>query len=142
MPLHDGASDAIRRQLESIQSGVRVSPIVIGCLTRSQHDAIRTFRALRNLCGAESPEIVYLGRHHFTSRSRQGYNVDDLLQQIQAGLAEDAVPLIRGSMTSLMAARPRDDGYGNQVRDHAVFELTARKPRVELFSVIPKGDGR
>ena len=45
-------------------------------------------------------------------------------------------------MTSLMASQPRDDGYGKQVRDHAVLELTARKPRVELFSVIPKGDGR
>ncbi|MUV15332.1 hypothetical protein [Noviluteimonas gilva] len=142
MPLHDGAIDAIRQQLECISIGERVSLIVIGCLTRTQHDAIRAFRASRNLPGAESPEIVYLGRHHFASRSKQGYTVEDLLRQIDAGLSADAVPFIRGSMTSLMASRPRDDGYGKQVRDHAVLELTARKPRVELFSVIPKGDGR
>jgi hypothetical protein len=34
----------------------------------------------------------------------------------------------------------RDDGYGNQVFDRAVFEMTAKKPRAELYSVIPKGD--
>ena len=86
MPLHDGAIEAIRKQLECISIGERVSLIVI--------------------------------------------------------ISADAVPFIRGSMTSLMASQPRDDGYGKQVRDHAVLELTARKPRVELFSVIPKGDGR
>jgi hypothetical protein len=45
-------------------------------------------------------------------------------------------------MTALHAARDRADGYGCMVRDMAVFELSARKPRVELYSVIPKGDRR
>lgn len=116
--------------------------LVIGCLTAAQHRQIRAFRASRNLAGAESPEIVYVGRHHYASRAKQGYTVDDMVAQVSAGLAADAIPFPRGSMTALRACRMRDDGYGKQVCDHAVFELTARKPHVELFSVIPKGDGR
>ncbi|MFA9487035.1 hypothetical protein LU276_08525 [Moraxella haemolytica] len=34
----------------------------------------------------------------------------------------------------------RDDGYGNMVWDWAIFEMTAKQPKIELFSVIPKGD--
>ena len=65
-----------------------------------------------------------------------------MVAQVASSLAEDAIPFLRGSMTALRACRTREDGYGKHVCDHAVFELTARKPRVELFSVIPKGDGR
>ena len=42
--------------------------------------------------------------------------------------------------TALINNTPRNDGYGNQVNDLAVLELTSRKPRAELYSVIPKGD--
>ena len=83
-----------------------------------------------------------MGRHHYMSRIQQGYVVEDLLLQIEASLAEDAVPFLRGTMTALQSTRDRCDGYGNNVRDLAVFELSTRKPRAELFSVIPKGDRR
>ncbi|TAM49722.1 MAG: hypothetical protein EPN57_25020 [Paraburkholderia sp.] len=43
-------------------------------------------------------------------------------------------------MTTVQSTVLRDDGYGAMVRDEAVLELYARKPRAELFSVIPKGD--
>jgi hypothetical protein len=43
-------------------------------------------------------------------------------------------------MTALDSVARREDGYGNMVRDRAVLELTQRKPRAELYSVIPKGD--
>ncbi|OAU96701.1 hypothetical protein AO385_0014 [Moraxella catarrhalis] len=43
-------------------------------------------------------------------------------------------------MTAIQSITPRNDGYGNLVTDRAIFELTAKKPRAELFSVIPKGD--
>ena len=43
-------------------------------------------------------------------------------------------------MTALKNKTARNDRYGNQVCDEAVFELTLRRPKAELFSVIPKGD--
>jgi len=142
MPLYQDAADLIREQLDRIRNGHRVPLIAIGYLTETQHQALREFRASQNLAGGESPEIVYIGRHHFHSRSAQGYTVDDMLLQIRSGLAADAAPFLRGAMTSLWSVNERDDGYGKRVRDQAVFEMTARKPRVELYSVIPKGDGR
>jgi hypothetical protein len=142
MPLHDGAAARIRQQLQDIRDGLRVSVIAIGRLTPEQHGAVHAFRKSRGLTGGESPEIVYVGRHHFTSRMQQGYTIDDLVLQAEASLAADAVPQVRGSMTSLRSVRDRDDGYGNKVRDLAVFELSVWKPRIELFSVIPKGDRR
>lgn len=36
----------------------------------------------------------------------------------------------------------RKDYNGKLVNDEAVFECTARYPYAELYSVIPKGDGR
>jgi hypothetical protein len=45
-------------------------------------------------------------------------------------------------MIGLASGNERDDGYACRVRDKAVLELTARKPRIEVFSVIPVGDGR
>jgi hypothetical protein len=44
------------------------------------------------------------------------------------------------NMTALEAGERRNDGYGNMVRDRAILELTQRKPRAELYSVMPKGD--
>jgi hypothetical protein len=35
---------------------------------------------------------------------------------------------------------PRADRYGNTVKDRAILECSARHPKPELFSVIPKGD--
>ena len=45
-------------------------------------------------------------------------------------------------MTALKNPVQRNDGYGNNVNDLGILELTQRKPRAELFSVIPKGDGK
>nr|AKN38780.1 hypothetical protein [Vibrio splendidus] len=35
---------------------------------------------------------------------------------------------------------PRLDAYGNTIIDNGILELMSRKPKAELFSVIPKGD--
>ncbi len=43
-------------------------------------------------------------------------------------------------MTAIKNTRLRQDGYGNEVQDEAIFELIARKPKAELYSVVPKGD--
>lgn len=141
MPLHQDAAEAILRQLRAIREGRRVSLISIGHFTQTQHRLILTFRREHGLEGGESPEIVYLGRHHYESRSRQGYGPDDMLRQIEAALAADSIPLLRPRMTAIQACTDRDDGRGCRVRDLAIFEMSARKPRAELFSVIPKGDG-
>ena len=141
MPLDPGALEAIRRNLLLLAAGQRAPMIVIGRLTAQQHGEINVVR--RGLCLPPllDPEIVYIGRHHFESRSRDGYVPDDMLAQIRHGLSKDSVVFARARMTSIQNLTPRPDGYGNLVRDQAIFELTARKPRAELFSVIPKGDG-
>jgi hypothetical protein len=43
-------------------------------------------------------------------------------------------------MTLMESRSPRADRYGNAVLDRVVFECTARYPRPELYSVIPKRD--
>ena len=60
--------------------------------------------------------------------------------QIEYALADTAIVLPILKMTATRSATLRSDGYGNYVFDEAVYELTQRKPRAELFSVIPKGD--
>lgn len=142
MPLYAGIIDELRRHLAEIMAGRKVPLLEIGQLTTEQHLRLNELRNGAGLPGAESPGIVYIGRHHVESRCLQGYTLEDLLLQIDAATAHDAEPLFQGKMTSLRSIRLRSDGYGCQVRDQAVLEMTARKPRVEVFSVIPKGDGR
>ncbi len=142
MPLYDGAVELVRDQLEQIHTGQRVGIIAIGRLTDEQHRQLREFRREQGLEGAESPEIIYMGRHHYDSRIKQGYLVDDLVRQVEVSLSADAEPFLRGSMTSLRCPNATLDPYGKLVKYQAIFELSRRKPRVELYSVIPKGDGR
>ena len=141
MCLYDGMLTVVRRQLQLIAEGKWVSLVEVGCLTDDQHRQLCEFRERRGLPKVESPQIVYLGRHHYDSRVVQGYTINDLVQQLEASTVDDAKPMFAGKMTSLLSPRLRADGYGRMVRDQAVLELTARKPRVEVFSVIPKGDG-
>ena len=88
-----------------------------------------------------TPEIVVIGKHIHDSRIvRDDYTVEDVLTQIASALAADSVVVASRRMTALDAPKRRADGYGNWVRDRAILELTQRRPRAELFSVIPKGD--
>lgn len=117
--------------------------MVIGELTEKQFEDINAHRKEEELHALESREIVYIGRHHFESRSSDGYTASDLFVQIKNGLNEEAhfkVNPRRPHGTVLNNPNQRDDGYGNSVYDNAVLELTSRKPRAELYSVIPKGD--
>lgn len=144
MPIYEGIKDTLKLHLEIIEAGGKPPVIAIGELTQPQHDEINIHRAAEKLPPLESREIVYMGRHHYKSRVvEDGYHIDDLLQQIINGLSHDSSfkknPR-KPHGTVLVNPIPRDDGYGNQVTDNAVLELTSRKPRAELFSVIPKGD--
>ena len=70
---------------------------------------------------------------------KDGYKISDLIQQITNAISENSKVIITERMTVIQNQTPRNDGYGNIVNDRAIFELTTKKPRAELFSVIPKG---
>lgn len=144
MPLYEGMKVVLKQHLETIQNGGKPPVIAIGELTESQHDEINVHRAAEQLPPLESREVVYMGRHHYNSRvTEDGYLIHDMLQQIESGLSQDSVFKKNNQKphgTVLVNPNPRADGYGNHVNDNAVLELTTRKPRAELFSVIPKGD--
>ncbi len=141
MPLYDNALYLIRGNLEEIQRGGKARAVPIGRLTHAQHGMVNAHRAAANLPPLEDPEVVFIGQHTYDSRIlRDNYTIDDVIGQIASALASDAVVMPHAKMTALESATPREDGYGNRVRDRAVLELTQRKPRAELYSVIPKGD--
>lgn len=74
-----------------------------------------------------------------------GHVVADRLAALFAQLDRDGLsppPMFVGSRawSRIDNPIPRADRYGNLVKDRGIFEMTAKKPRAELFSVMPKGD--
>jgi hypothetical protein len=143
MPLYDNALYLIRANLEECARGGKVRAVVIGHFTQQQYEAINAYRESVGLHRLESPEIVLLGSHLYRSRvTRDNYTIDDVIAQIINAVADTALVLAQPRMTATRSATPRADGYGNMVLDEAIYELTQRKPRAELYSVIPKGDAK
>lgn len=141
MPLYDNAIDIIRTNLEQLQNGERPKFVAIGYFTDEQFNKINEFRIANELHPLEQNEILYMGRHHYQSRvEKDGYEISDLIQQIINALSANSQVIMAHRMTAIQNQTPRHDGYGNLVIDRAIFELTSKKPRAELFSVIPKGD--
>lgn len=141
MPLYANALYLIRSNLEEIQRGGKARAVPVGRLTDAQHEAVNAHWAAANLPPLEDPEIVFIGKHVFDSRIvGDNYTIEDVVAQIASALAADAIAMANTKMTALDSVARREDGYGNMVRDRAVLELTQRKPRAELYSVIPKGD--
>jgi hypothetical protein len=130
----------LKDHLERLAKGDKVPMIAIARFTDVQFAAINAGRAALDLHALEQNEIVFIGRHLHTSRSKDGYDIDDIVKQIVSALSEEAVAEIQTHVSCMQNPNARDDGYGNQVFDRAVFEMTAKKPRAELYSVIPKGD--
>ncbi|MBS7064507.1 hypothetical protein [Haemophilus parainfluenzae] len=131
----------IRENLNLIDRGKRVNIITIGYFTDVQFSEINKYRIENDLPELLSNEIVYMGRHHYNSRViKDGYSIDDLIEQIKNSLNKDSVVVFNKKGSCLKSAHTRDDGYGNTVTDFAVFEFTARKPKAELYCVVPKGD--
>lgn len=138
MPLYDNAIDTIRANLEQLQNGKRPRFQAIGKLTDEQLETINQKQIEKGFPVVQCNEILYMGRHHYESRViRDGYQINDLIKQIESSLAESSVIENNKVLKSTVL---RDDGYGNMVEDWAVFEMTAKRPKIELFSVIPKGD--
>lgn len=141
MPLYSNAIQIIEENLNALANGNRPKFAAIGSFTQQQFDDINAYRTSLNLPPLEQNEILYMGRHHYESRIiRDGYKIKDLILQIQSALSENSVVIMNARMTAIENPTPRDDGYGHQVTDRAIFELTSKKPRAELFSTIPKGD--
>jgi len=63
-----------------------------------------------------------------------------MLQMISSALAEHSVAVAHPKMTGLLNETRRIDAYGSSVKDLAVLELYSKRPKAELYSVIPKGD--
>lgn len=138
MPLYTNALELIRSNLEQLRDGERPKFVAIGKLTDQQLLVINQKQEQAGMPTVQCNEILYMGRHHYNSRAiKDGYTIDDLLKQIESALSESSIVENNKVLKSITL---RDDGYGNKVEDRAVFEMTAKRPKMELFSVIPKGD--
>jgi hypothetical protein len=84
-------------------------------------------------------DLEWHRQHLYNSRAKDGYTVDDMWTQVEAALSPASLAFANPKMTALESPRGRGDGYANTVHDRAIFECTQRKPRADLFSVIPKG---
>jgi hypothetical protein len=140
LPLYSDAERQIKRNLELLASGGRAPLIAIGYFAARQFEDINLARLDAKLHPLGQNEIVFIGRHLYQSRHRDGYAVEDMIVQIRHALAQEAVAVVTEKMSCLRNLRGRTDRWGNTIYDQAIFEMTARKPRAELFSVIPKGD--
>lgn len=148
--LHPGAKASLRAHLIKIQEAtagndVKFKPgrIVIATLTNDQFAQLNAKRAYTNRPALPSKTIEFDGRHFYKSRSTDGYSVDDMVQQIESALDDDSVVVVEKDnqkYVNLVAAAPRPDGYGNNVKDAAAFNAETRSVNSELYSVIPHGD--
>jgi len=114
----------------------------IGFFTPEQLFCINEARTLRGL-SALLPEIVFHGLHLHKSRCvGDGYSIEQVLEQIKSALSEGSKVDFTPPSSLLRNLQERTDHNGKPVYDEAVFECTSRYPYAELFSVIPKGDGK
>jgi hypothetical protein len=142
LPLYPNAKTLITANLQIIAAGGRAQLIALGTFTEQQFADLNAVRRGLGLHEMESREIVFIGRHIYASRNGDGYTIDDMVLQIESALSSASVVFASPKMTAMNNPQERSDGYGNQVYDRAIFECTQRKPRAELFSVIPKGDDK
>lgn len=140
MPLYMNATAQIRLNLQQLQVGQRAPLIRIGVLTDAQFDQINSSRFALDLHVLEQNEIVFIGKHVFNSRSKDGYTIDDMVDQIVSAMSPNSILDVTANWSRIDNPIARADRYGNMVNDRGVFEMTAKKPRAELFSVMPKGD--
>ena len=139
MTLRADAAGLIRANLEQIGAGVKARLVVIGDLTQKQLAGINKHRAAEGLPPVDA-EVVFIGKHIYQSRiAKDGYTIEDVIDQISNAMHSNSL-VLDTRMTTMENPNMRADRYGNRVRDRVVFECTARHPRPELFSVIPKGD--
>ena len=142
MPLNEEGRQLIRANLEQFRPDikVKVKAVIIGVLTDTQ---LRDIHARQEAEGLPriTAEVIFHGWHVYKSRVvRDGYTIEDVIDQIESAMSCNSVVETTPYMTAMENPLPRADRYGNMVNDRAIFECTARHPRPELYSVVPKGD--
>ena len=142
MPLHPNGENRIRRNLQAVKAGNRPQRARIGYLTDVQLNSINAHRRA-NLLPEIAAEITFLGKHVYESRCVQnGYSIEEVILQITRALDETSIFRPVRSWTTLRNPEPRVEKGGNRVHDEVVLECTSQAPYPELFSVVPRGDGR
>lgn len=97
----------------------------IGFFTAKQLALINEARASSDF-QALLPEIVFHGAHLYRSRCvRNGYTIDQVLEQIESAFSEASVVNFSASSSVLRNPTKRMDHNGNLVNDEAVFECTS-----------------
>lgn len=142
MPLFENAGDLIRANLRRFnpETKVRVQGVVIGTLTDKQLADINANRAANDLPPIIA-EVLFFGWHAYKSRVIQdGYEIEDVVDQIESAMSCESTVLDLEYMTAIQNPIARADRYGNMVNDKVILECSARHPRPELFSIMPKGD--
>ena len=132
----------IRRNLEEAHAGRRPSAVGIGKFTDEELRRINSARTARGFCPLQ-PKVIFHGAHLYKSRCvENGYSIEQVMIQIESAVCETS--LLEPSHASLVLRNPngRTDEAGKCVHDEAVFECTGHFPFADLFSVIPRGDGK
>jgi hypothetical protein len=142
MPLYLNAPVLIRANLEQLAHGRKVRPQPVGTLTARQLGSINLARQARfHPLPVVIAEVLFIGQHIYNSRLvRDGYTIEDVFDQIASAMAIGSIFVPTSKMAAIQNHERRLNRYGCYVQDMAIFECTARHPRPELFSVIPKGD--
>jgi hypothetical protein len=142
LPLFADGLRKIRRNLTQAQSGLRPRAVKIGFFTGEQLALINEAFISKGFPEL-LPEILFHGTHLFKSRcERDGYTIEHVLAQIQSAFSDESEIVLSASSTMIRNPHKRMDHNGNLVNDEAVFECTARRPYADLYSVIPRGDGK
>lgn len=135
-----GALDKARELLTALSRGEKAAPIDLATLTAKQLADMNAARKAKGLTEFKAPDAVYTGKHHFNSRSADGYSIDEMASQLASSLDDTSRVAMTAKGVELRAAAPRVNEFGVPVRDAAIM-MEGRGGRPEVFSVIPRGDG-
>jgi hypothetical protein len=142
LPLFADGARKIRQNLQRASRGERPGLVGIGYLTEEQLTLLNLERA-RIGFPALKGQVIFRGTHVYESRCvRDGYTVEEVIFQIQEAFSLEATVHYTGGPTSLRSVKTRQGQGGTLIRDEVVFECTSKYPKAELFSVIPRGDGK
>lgn len=142
MPLFADGSRKIRNNLLKVQSGEEPKLVKVGSFSDNQLSVINQRRKVHGWAPLDGL-MLFRGKHVYQSRCvEDGYSIDEVLIQIENACAHNSLAVCERASALLVSALKRVDATGRSITDEAVFECTSRYPAAELFSVIPKGDGK
>ena len=109
MPLYPDAEAKVKDNLRIIAAGGRAAVVAIGVFTHQQWHNVNAIRRGFGLHEIEDREIVFIGRHLYASRARDGYTIQDMWAQIMAALADTSIVFAGPKMTALESTQGRTD---------------------------------